>query len=118
MRSANSVSVAARYPGCLDSSLLMSSCIFLAMGALCGALSGACAALHVITTHSKDAIKAEQSVGSIRIMQQHSLCKLAVVHVALKPKSLSHLSSAKSVAATIDKGWFGTPCCNTEASKA
>ena len=51
-------------------------------------------------------------------MQQHSLCKLAVVHVALKPKSLSHLSSAKSVAATIDKGWFGRPCCNTEASKA
>jgi len=71
MRSANSVSVAARYPGSLDSSLLMSSCTFLAMGALCGALSGTCAALHVISTCPKDATMAVQSMGSIIFMQQH-----------------------------------------------
>ena len=35
----------------------------------------------------KDATTAEQSMGSMCIMQQHGVCKLAVVHVALKPTS-------------------------------
>jgi len=56
------------------------------MGALCGALSGACAAVHVISSHSKHATTAEQSMGSMRLMQQHSVRLLAVVHVAVKPK--------------------------------
>jgi len=57
------------------------------MGALCGALSGACAALHIISTCPKDAVMAEQSMESIHFMQQHSVCLLAVVHVAFKPNS-------------------------------
>jgi len=35
----------------------------------------------------QNAMTAEQSMGSIRFMQQHSVCLLAVVHVVLKPKS-------------------------------